>query len=68
MANDSGPDQAAVFEAVRRQAEVADDHDLGLIQESLRLTPDQRLQRLTRWVAFISSARRISGPAQGGRA
>jgi hypothetical protein len=57
----------AIREAVRRQNENPDDHDLGLIEECLRLTPEQRLQRLTNWVAFVASARPIEGPAQGGR-
>lgn len=67
MMPDSRADHAAVREALRRQAEVPEDHDLGLIEECLRLTPEQRLQRLTNWVAFVASAQPIQGPAQGGR-
>jgi hypothetical protein len=49
------------------QAHDAEDHDLGLIEECLRLTPEQRLLRLTNWVAFVASARPITGSATGGR-
>ena len=57
----------AVSDAVSRQGTDPDNHDLGLIEECLRLTPEQRLQRLTTWVAFVASARPVSGAAQGGR-
>ena len=67
MTPDSRADAAAVREALRRQAEVPEDHDLSLIEECLRLTPEQRLKRLTSWVALVASARPIQGPAQGGR-
>jgi hypothetical protein len=67
MTPDPQADENAVHEALRCQSEDPEDHDLGLIEECLRLTPEQRLQRLTSWVAFVASARPIEGPAQGGR-
>ena len=67
MTGDSRADDVAVSQAGRRQIEVPEDHDLSLIEECLRLTPEQRLQRLTSWVALVASARPIQGPAQGGR-
>ena len=52
---------------MRRQIEDPLDHDVALIEECLALTPDERLQRLTSWVAFVASARPIEGLATGGR-
>jgi hypothetical protein len=52
---------------LRRQIEDPEDHDVGLVEECLSLTPDQRLERLTSWVAFVASARPIDGLAPGGR-
>ena len=52
---------------MRRQIEDPLDHDVALIEECLGLTPDERLQRLTSWVAFVASARLIEGLATGGR-
>ena len=52
---------------MRRQIEDPEDHDLSLIEECLSLTPDERLHRLTSWVAFVASARPIEGLATGGR-
>lgn len=60
-------DEAAVQHALRRQVEDPLVHDVTLVEECLRLTPDQRLQRLTSWVAFVTSARPIERPASGGR-
>jgi hypothetical protein len=56
-----------VQDALRRQIEDPADHDVSLIEECLSLTPDERLQRLTSWVAFVASARPIGGLATGGR-
>ena len=60
-------DETAVQDALRRQIENPEDHDVSLIEECLSLTPDERLQRLTSWVAFVASARPIGGLATGGR-
>jgi hypothetical protein len=60
-------DDTAVQHALRRQIEDPLDHDVALIEECLALTPDERLQRLTSWVAFVTSARPIDGLATGGR-
>jgi len=59
--------ESDVQDALRRQIEDPLDHDVALIEEGLGLTPDQRLQRLTSWVAFVASARPIEGLAAGGR-
>jgi hypothetical protein len=67
VSQDPGADQISVPDALRRQVEDPEDHDMGLIEECLRLTPDERLQRLTSWVAFVASARPIENPATGGR-
>ena len=64
---DSAADDTAVQDALRRQTEDPLDHDVALIEECLSLTPDERLQRLTSWVAFVASARPIEGLATGGR-
>jgi hypothetical protein len=53
--------ETGVHEVLRRQSEDPEDHDLGLIEECLRLTPEQRLQRLTNWVAFVASALSLAG-------
>lgn len=34
-----------------------DEHDWSLVEESLRLTPEQRLDRLVRTVAFVRAGR-----------
>ena len=52
---------------MHRQIEDPLDHDVTLIEVCLGLTPDERLQRLTSWVAFVASARPIEGLATGGR-
>jgi hypothetical protein len=67
VSQDPGAGETSVRNALRRQAEDPEDHDVSLIEECLRLTPDQRLQRLTSWVAFVASARSIEDPATGGR-
>ena len=67
VAQDTGVDETAVREAIRREVEDPEDHDVSLIEECLRLTPEQRLQRLTSWVAFVASARPVEGLATGGR-
>jgi len=67
MTREARSSDVAVSDAVSRQGTDPDNHDLGLIEECLRLTPEQRLQRLTTWVAFVASARPVSGAAQGGR-
>jgi hypothetical protein len=41
------PDETAVQNALRGQLENPVDHDVTLIAECLRLTPEERLQRLT---------------------
>ena len=51
------PPDPAVLAALRRQAEDPEDHDLSLIEECLRLTPLERLERLASWVNFVASAR-----------
>ena len=67
MTQDPGTDETAVQDALRAQIEDPLDHDVALIEECLGLTPDERLQRLTSWVAFVASARPIEGLATGGR-
>ena len=67
VTQDSAADEAAIQGALRRQIEDPLDHDVALIEECLSLTPDERLQRLTSWVAFVASARPIEGLATGGR-
>lgn len=66
VTQDSSADAAAVRNALRRQIEDPEDHDVSLLEQCLSLTPDERLQRLTNWVAFVSSARPIEGLATGG--
>src|SRR5262249_36813647 len=39
VAQDTGVDETAVREAIRRQVEDPEDHDVSLIEECLRLTP-----------------------------
>ena len=63
VTQDPCADETAVQDAVRRQIEDPEDHDVSLIEECLSLTPDERLQRLTSWVAFVASARPIEGAA-----
>lgn len=60
-------DETSVRDALRRQVEDPGDHDASLIEECLNLTADERLQRLTSWVAFVTSARPIEGLATSGR-
>ncbi len=67
VTQDPRADETAVQDALRRQIEDPEDHDVSLIEECLGLTPDERLQRLTSWVAFVASARPIEGLATGGR-
>ncbi len=67
VTQDPYADDTAVQDALRRQIEGPLDHDVTLIDECLGLTPDERLQRLMSWVAFVASARPIEGPATGGR-
>jgi hypothetical protein len=67
MSQDVGGRDVSIGDALRRQLEDPGDHEAGLIDEYLSLTPDERLQRLTSWVAFVASARPIEGPAKGGR-
>ncbi len=67
VAQHPGADEAVIRDSLRRQIEDPEDHDVGLIEECLSLTPDERLQRLTSWVAFVASARPIDGLAAGGR-
>ena len=66
MPADERSGELTIREALRRQREVPDDHDMSLIEECLKLTPEQRLQRLARWVAFVASARRGGRPVPGG--
>jgi len=67
MTQDPRADETAGQAALRRQIEDPEDHDVSLIEECLGLTPDERLQRLTSWVAFVASAGPIEGLATGGR-
>ncbi len=67
LAQDPFADETSVQDALRRQIEDPEDHDMSLIEECLSLTPDERLHRLTSWVAFVASARPIEGLATGGR-
>ena len=67
VTQDPGADETAVQDALRGQIEDPLDHDVTLIEKCLGLTPDERLQRLTSWVAFVASARPIEGLATGGR-
>ena len=67
VARDERVDETAVRDALRRQIEDPEDHDASLIEVSLRLTPEQRLQRLTTWVAFVASAHAVEGLTPGGR-
>jgi hypothetical protein len=67
VTQDSCADATAVRNALRRQIEDPEDHDVSLLEECLSLTPDERMQRLTNWVAFVASARPIEGLATGGR-
>jgi hypothetical protein len=67
VSQDPGVDEPSVRDALRRQVEDPEDHEMGLIEECLSLTPDQRLQRLTSWAAFVASARPIEGLPTGGR-
>jgi hypothetical protein len=67
VTQDPDADDTAIQDALRRQIEDPLDHDITLIDECLGLTPDERLQRLTSWVAFVASARPIDGLATGGR-
>lgn len=57
MDDDATVDAGAVEAALLRQRTDPDDHDLGLIEESLRLTPDERIQRLKAWVNVARRAR-----------
>ena len=52
-------DENAVKEALAQQARDPDEHDRGLIDECLRLTPEERIQRLTAWVGFLATAKPI---------
>lgn len=52
-----GIDEAAVRQALLRQAEDADDHDLSLIDQCLALTPEERLDKLAAWVNLIAEMR-----------
>jgi hypothetical protein len=67
VTQDTRADETAVQDALRRQIEDPEDHDVSLIEKCLSLTPDERLQRLTSWVAFVESARPIGRLATGGR-
>ena len=67
VTQDPYANDTAVQDALRRQIEDPLDHDVTLIDECLALTPDERLQRLTSWVAFVASARPTEGLATAGR-
>jgi hypothetical protein len=67
VSQDARGREIPIGDALRRQVSDPGDHEAGLIDECLSLTPDERLQRLTSWVAFVASARPIEGPAKGGR-
>ena len=53
-------EDARVLQVIHRQSQDSEEHDLGLIEECLRLTPEQRLQRLAAWVNLVSSARPVA--------
>ena len=55
VTHDACGGKTSVQDALRRQIEDPEDHDVSLIEECLSLTPDERLQRLTSWVAFVAS-------------
>ena len=57
-------DPGAVLEAIRRQNEDPEDHDLSLIDECLGLTPEERLQRLAAWVNMVDELRASSPPGR----
>ena len=50
-------DEEAVREAVRRQHEDAEDHDISLIRERLRWTPEERLEANAAFVRWYLSIR-----------
>ncbi len=47
----------AVLEAIRRQQVDPDDHDQGLMAQSLRRTPEERLDALEEFLQFVHLAR-----------
>jgi hypothetical protein len=50
-------DEEAVRKAVLRQQQEPEDHDLSLIQERLRLTPEERLDANSAFVRWYLSVR-----------
>ena len=44
-----------------------DDHDWSLVQQNLRLSPEQRIQQVTKWAKFVAELR-AAGRAAGLRA
>jgi hypothetical protein len=50
-------DEEAVRKALLRQQQDAEDHDLGLIGERLRWTPDERLEANAAFVRWYLSIR-----------
>ena len=44
-----------------------DDHDWSLVQQNLRLSPEQRIQQVTKWAKFVVELR-AAGRAAGLRA
>lgn len=51
-------DEAAVWEAVRRHQEDPDYHDLTLIAQCLRQSPEERLAANEAFVEFLCSVRK----------
>ena len=49
--------EAAIEAALKRQQEDPDDHDISLIGQCLRLSPEERLRRMASWANFIIAAR-----------
>jgi hypothetical protein len=50
-------DEEAVREAVRRQQQEPEDHDISLIRERLRWTPEERLEANAAFVRWYLSVR-----------
>lgn len=49
--------QSRALDAIRRQQTDPDDHDLGLLNQSLARTPEERLDVLEAFIEFVHLAR-----------
>jgi hypothetical protein len=58
-------DEEAVRRALLRQREHPEDHDLSLIRERLRWTPEERLEANAAFVRWYLSVRPEGPPASG---